>query len=88
MFKFKFIREGEKYNRDLAVIAELGQIALLDPSLTPTDINKVTIETVKDLTNLMDDRIDSLTNDLIKSKMLNIVLSGNLAVLYYLILRK
>lgn len=86
MFKFKFIREDERYRRDLAVIAELGQIAVEDPNLMGADVNQLTVQFVKDTTDRMSRHIEFLKDDLIKSKALNIALGGNLAVLYYILL--
>lgn len=88
MFKFKFIREDERYRRDLMVIAELGTIALEDPELMGSDLNQVTLQTVKDLTDRMSSHVDFLKDELVKSKALNIVLGAHLAGFYYIMLRK
>ena len=88
MFKFKFIREDEKYRRDRMVIAELGTIALEDPELMGTDVNQLTVQFVKDTTDRMSRHIDFLKDELIKSKALNIVLGAHLAGFYYIMLRK
>ena len=81
IFDFKFIHEGERLQREMAVQSELVQISLENPHLSVAEKDDATFQAMKNSAELMADHIIFIHKDLIKTKGINLALSS-VIVLY------
>ena len=77
----KFYREITKFDRELDVIKEIATIQLENELLSGNEKEQLAVATARELVAKHDEHITWLYKDAIKTKALNVLLTGGVIVL-------